>query len=319
MWEIKKTSILIIFLLVAILSGKAAAEKRIGILMFSEQARYLMAARGFMDALKEGGFTEDRLTVTRKQADANKAKAAELVEQFASQNIDLIFTVGTHATIAVTQKIKDSPIVFAEVYDPVGSGIAKDWESSGNNTTGVSTRLPMSDVVDSLKRFAPVKRLGVLYTPGEKNSEAQLRDLEGIQTASGIKVIPAPASNTEEVAQILPLIMKSTDAIYITGSNLVNRELASIVDMTTRTKAVTVTHLDDLVEQGVLLGVVPDSYLSGHEAGKMALKILFGAPPSSIPIEIPKDYQVVINLKTARAGGFQAPPDFMKTIERTIE
>jgi len=316
---IKAMSIFIFFFFVALLSGETAAEKRIGILMFSDQARYTEATRGFIDVLREKGFTEDRTTITTEEAGANKAKAAELVHELAAQHMDLIFTVGTHATLAVAQKIKDLPIVFTEVYDPVAAGIANDWESSGNNTTGVSTKLPMTKVLDSLKQFTPVKRLGVLYTPGEKNSEAQLRDLQDTQTGSGIKIIPAPIAKTEEIAQILPLITKSTDALYITGSNLVNSRIASIVDMTSRARTVTVTHLEDLVEQGVLLGVVPGSYLSGRLAGEMAVKILLGAQPSSIPIEHPKDYKVVINLKTAGSGGFQVPPGFVQTAGRTIE
>ncbi len=307
------------FLFFALLPGEAGAQKRIGILMFSGQARYVEAARGFRDALKEAGFGEAQTKITVDEAGANKAKAAELVQQFAEENMDLIFTVGTHATIAVTQKIKDVPVVFAQVYDPVDAGIAKDWKSSGNNTTGVTTKVPMSKVMDRLKQFGPVKRLGVLYTPGEKNSVAQLKDLQSTQSSYGIKVIPVPLTKTEEVAKLLPLVIASTDALYVTGSNLVNSQLPHIVALSTEAGLFTITHLEDLVEQGVLLGVVPVSYLIGHLAGEKAIKILLGAQPSSIPIETLKRFDVIINLKTARAGGFRIPPDFMKTVERTIE
>jgi putative ABC transport system substrate-binding protein len=68
------------------------------------------------------------------------------------------------------------------VYDPVEAGIAKDWEGSGNNTTGTSSKIPMSNLMDCLTDFAPVKRLAVMYTPGEKNSETQLK---GRQTQKG--------------------------------------------------------------------------------------------------------------------------------------
>jgi putative tryptophan/tyrosine transport system substrate-binding protein len=161
--------------------------------------------------------------------------------------------------------------------------------------------------------------LGVLYTPGEKNSVAQLKDLQSTQSSYGIKVIPVPLTKTEEVAKLLPLVIASTDALYVTGSNLVNSQLPHIVALSTEAGLFTITHLEDLVEQGVLLGVVPVSYLIGHLAGEKAIKILLGAQPSSIPIETLKRFDVIINLKTARAGGFRIPPDFMKTVERTIE
>ena len=320
---IKRTRIIVIMLIlisfVALLTGRAEAGKRIGILTFSSQARYLETVRGIRDALKEAGFGEAEAKITLEDAGANKAKAAELVQHFSSGNMDLIFTVGTQATIAVTQKVKDVPIVFAQVYDPVAAGIARSWESSGNNTTGATSKLPMSTLIDSLMQFVPVKRLGVLYTPGEKNSEIQLKDLQGIQASYGIKVIPVPLARAEEVMQLLPLVIGSTDALYVTGSNLVNSQLSSIVDLVTKARLVTISHLEDVVDQGVLIGVAPSSYLIGRLAGAKAVKIFQGAQPSSIPIETLKEFDVIINLKTAKAGGFQVPPDFMKTVRSTIE
>ena len=309
----------VVFLTLAPFSIEAGAEKRIGILLFSEETRYVEATKGFMDTLKEAGFGELQTKITVENAGANKAKVAELVQKFAAAKMDLIFTGGTHATTAVAWEIKDVPIVFSVVYDPVEAGIAKDWKSSGNNTTGTSSKVPMSKLMDSLKVFAPVKRLAVLYTFGEKNSEAQLKDLQGIQADYGIKVVPVPLTRTEEVEQLLPVVIRSTDALYVTGSNLVDSQISIIVDMATKGKVITITHLDDLVAKGVLLGVCSDSYSMGRLAGEKAVKILKGARPSSIPIESLKQFDVMINLKTAKAGGFQVLPDFMKTVRRTIK
>ena len=309
----------VVFLTLALFSIEAGAEKRIGVLLFSEEARYIEATKGFMDTLKERGFGEPQTKIIIENAGGNKAKVAELVQKFAAAKMDLIFTLGTSATTAVAREIKDVPIVFSVVYDPVEAGIAKNWKSSGNNTTGTSSKVPMSKLMDSLKVFAPVKRLAVLYTSGEKNSEAQLKDLQGIQADYGIKVVPVPLTRTEEVAQLLPVVIRSTDALYVTGSNLVNSQISIIVDMATKGKVITITHLDDLVEKGVLLGVCSDSYPMGRLAGEKAVKILKGARPSSIPIELLKQCDVMINLKTAKAGDFQVPPDFMKTVRRTIK
>lgn len=310
---------IVVFLAVSLFSIEAKAEKRIGVLLFSDEARYMEATKGFTDRLKEAGFVEPQTKIILEEAHANKAKAAELVQKFAALKMDLIFTAGTHATLAVAQEIKDVPIVFSEVYDPVEAGIAKSWKSSGNNTTGTSTKVPMSKVIDALKQFTPVNKMAVLYAPGEKNSEAQLKNIQEIQTGYGIKVVPVPFTRTEEFTQLLPIVMRLADVLYITGSNLVNSQISTIVDMATKAKVVTITHLEDLVEKGVLLGVCSDSYTIGRLAGEKALKIFKGAKPSSIPIESPKQYDVMINMKTAKAGGFQIPHSFMKTVKRTIE
>ena len=320
MWIIKKGVFsAVVFLIAALFSMEAGAEKRIVVLKFSDELRYIEATKGFVDALKEAGFGEGKTKITIESAGANMAKAAELVRKFAAAKMDLIFTVGTSMTVPVAREIKDAPIVFGVVYDPVGAGIAKDWESSGNNTTGSTTKIPMSKLMDSLKRFAPVKSLAMLYTPGEKNSEIQLKDMQEIQTDYRFKVVPVPLTRTDEFAQLLPIVIRSADALYVTGSNLVNSQLPIIVDMATKAKVITITHLDDLVERGVLLGVCPNAYRNGHLAGEKAVKILKGAKPSSIPIESLKQFDVMINLKTAKAGDFQVPPAFMKTVRRTIE
>jgi putative ABC transport system substrate-binding protein len=309
----------VVFLTLALFSIEAQAQRKIGVLMFSEEARYIEAEKGIRDKLREGGFGEPKTTFIVEQAGANKARAAELVQKFAAEKLDLIITLGTAATVPVSREIKDVPIVFCIVYNPVEAGIAKDWKSSGNNTTGASSKIPMSWLMESLKNFTQVKRLAVLYTPGEKNSELQLIDLQKIQAHYSFKVIPVLLTTIEEINQLLPEVFRTTEAVYVTGSNLVNSQVSVIVDMATKAKVITITHLDDLVEKGVLLGVCADSYSLGQLAGEKAVKILKGVKPSSIPIESAKKSDVILNMKTAKKGQFQIPPNLMKTVTWTIE
>ena len=320
MWIIKKAVFsAVVFLIVALFSIEAQAQRKIGVLMFSEEARYIEALKGTKDKLREGGFGEPKTTFIVEQAGANKARAAELVQKFAAEKLDLIITLGTSATLAVSREIQDVPIVFSVVYDPVDAGIAKGWESSGNNTTGSSSKIPMSRLTESLKNFTQVKRLAVLYTTGEKNSESVLKDLQRTEANYKIKVIPVRLTKIEEVNQLLPEVLRTADAVYVTGSNLVDSQVVVIADMATKAKVITITHLDDLVEKGVLLGVCADAYSMGQLAGEKAVKILKGVNPSSIPIESAKKSGVILNMKTAQKGQFQIPPNLMKTVTRTIE
>ena len=320
MWIGKKMWICLVTILF-FTSNSIAAEpgKKIGILTFGDQVRYMESIRGFIDTLKEAGLGEPQAQFTIENAGSNKAVAAELVKKIAAAKFDLIFTAGTHATLAVSQEIKDVPIVFAQVYDPVEAGIAKSWQNSGNNTTGVSTRISMSQLIGHLKQLRPVNNLAVLYTPGEKNSESQLIDLQEIQGNSGVNIVPVPLAKTEDIEQILPLLMVRTDAVYITGSNFVNNHLSMVLNVAIKGKIITVSHLEDLVEKGVLLGVGPNPYIVGRLAGKKAIRIFEGELPSTIPIETSKQLDVIINMKTVQAGGFQIPPEFMKTVSKKIE
>jgi putative ABC transport system substrate-binding protein len=297
----------------------AGEAKKIGILIFSEESRYKEATNGILDELRSAGYGEPAAAFVVEHAGASKARAAELVRTFASAKMDLIFSLGTSMTIPVAREIKDVPIVFSVVYDPVDAGIVKDWKSSGNNTTGTSTRLPIARMLDVLASFSEVNRLAVLYTPGEKNSETQLKDLQAGRADRSIQIIPVPLSLKEDIAQILPEVVRTSDALYLTGSNLVDSQVAMIVDMATRKQVVTITHLEDLVEKGVLIGVCADSYTLGRLAGKKAVNVLQGAKPSSLPIETLKELDVILNRTTAEAGRFPISASFRKSVTRVVE
>jgi len=301
------------------LSLEARAEKRIGVLLWSEEPRYIETKNGVIGQLRKEGFGEPEVKLTIENAGGNKAKLSEIVHKFTTAKMDLIISIGTTATIAVTREIKDVPVVFSMVYDPVEVNIAQNWKSSGNNTTGASPRVPMSKLVDTLKRFAPVKRLAVLYTPAEQNSVVQLKELLTAQSDSQLEIVPVPLTNSQEVALILPEVIRTVDAIYLSGSSVVGKTIAVIVDLATKAKVVTITHLDDLVNQGVLLGVCANPYAVGRLAARKAVKVLKGAEPSSIPIETLKNLDLIINLKTAKAGQFKIPPSFIKSATKVIE
>jgi putative ABC transport system substrate-binding protein len=322
MSRIKIKGLVIFIALVAmtnLLPVEARAEKRIGVLIWSEEPRYIETKNGIMEQLKKEGFGEPAVKLTIENAGGNKVKLEKIVQKFATAKMDLIISIGTTATIPVAREIKDVPIVFSMVYDPVEVNIAQTWKSSGNNTTGASPRVSMSKLVDTLKRFASVKRLAVLYTPAEKNSVVQLKELIGSQSGFQLEIVPVPLTNSEDVALILPEVIRTVDAIYLSGSSVVGKTISVIVDLATKAKVVTITHLDDLVSEGVLLGVCANPYAVGRLAARKAVKVLKGAKPSSIPIETLKHLDLIVNIKTAKAGQFKIPPSFMKSVTKIIE
>jgi len=128
-------------------SADVRAEKRIAMLLWDEDSRFVDCAKGVLDQLKGDGYGEPGVTITMENAQGSKLKLAELVTKFANAKPDMIVSLGTMPTIAVTKEIKDIPVVFGMVYDPVEAGIAKSWKSSGNNTTGASPLIPMSTLV----------------------------------------------------------------------------------------------------------------------------------------------------------------------------
>ena len=314
------TIILSLFLMLSLFSAAdAKTNKKIGIIIFSEEVRYDEARRGIFDQLKEGGFAEPNVMYTITNAKGSKAKATEAAQKFSEAKMDLIIAMGTSAAIIAAKVIKNTPIVFSTVYNPVESGIAKNLKSSGNNTTGVTTWFPLSKMIYFMKEFAPVKTLAVLYTPEEKNTVAQLLELQKSQAETQIKVVPIIIASREDLTLMMPEAVRVADAIYLTGSSIIGNAVPFIVEMANKSKVITVSHLDDLVQKGALLGMGVDSYTSGRQAGKIAVKVLKGAKPSSIPIESGKKTNSFFNMRSAKAGQFHIPPAFLKKVTQVIE
>jgi len=307
-----------LFLVVSLLSAEARAEKKIGVLIWDDDARYTDAYKGIVEQLKKNGFAEPAVKFTVENAGGNKAKAAGLSKKIAAAKPDMVIAVGTSAAVPAANEIKDIPLVFSMVYDPVDSKIAADWKSSGNNTTGSSSKVPMEQIFSIMEKLTPVKNLAVLYTPGEKNSEAQLREVQSVKGNFKITVMPVPVTGKNNVATVMSEVVNRVQAIYITGSNIVGDSLPAIVSAAAKAKVITVTHLSDLVEKGVLLGVTANPAALGHLAGTKAAKILKGEKASSIPIETLKQFDTLINMKTAKASQLEVPASLKKS-SRIIE
>lgn len=305
--------------MIAMPAGAGLPEKRIGILFWNKAPRYTDAKNGIMDQLKNEGFEEPAVQFFIVNADGNKAKAVEAVQTFTVEKMDMIISLGTSATLVVTRDVKYVPVVFSSVFDPVASKIAKSWESSDNNTTGVSNWVALAMTLTHLKELAPVKTLAVLYTASELNSVVQLKELQDLQADFQIKIIPVPLTTLEDVSQLLPEVMRGVDALYFSGSNVVDKAATVIVDMATKARVITITHIDDLMDKGVLLGVCANSYSVGRLTGEKAAKVLRGEKPAAIPLGRLEQLEVTINMRTAKAGGFQLSPSFMKSVTKVIE
>ena len=320
-WKVLRNIALLvaISLVIQIIPAEAGTDKRIGLLLWDEDSRFVDCAKGVRDQLKSDGYGEPGVTISMENAQGSKFKLAEAVMKFANAKPDMIVSLGTIPTIAVTKEIKDIPVVFGMVYDPVEAGIAKGWKSSGNNTTGASPLIPMSTLVSTLKEVRPVKTLAVLYTADEKQSRIQLLELKKIQEHSQLKVIPVILSEKEDVTKVLASVVRAADAVYVTGATMIGRIVPTIVEMASNARVVTITHLPDYVNKGVLIGVCANPYFVGRLTGKKAVQVLRGAKPSAIPVETEKRVDLILNRKTAAAGQFQIPPSFMKKVTKTVE
>lgn len=312
-------SLLLLAALDASVPGEIMAGYRIGVLFYSEEPRYASAFAGIKKELAKSGFREPKTTFILGNAAGSKAKAAEIVRSFSERQLSLIITLGTNATIMAAHEIYDVPIVFCMVYDPVKVRVARDWRSSARNTTGVSPRIEMSELIKRLSEIRPPRRIAVLYTPGEKNTEVQMKELQALQEKMAFKVVPVIIASQKEIQQVLADVLPTVDTLYFTGSSIAGTNIPAITALAAKARVISVTHLEDLVEGGVMLAVAADPYKLGVMAGKKAVAVLRGAPPESIPLEYMKAPQLYLNRKTAAATGIKLPELLVRRAEKIFE
>lgn len=289
--------------------GSASATKIVVLDFNHAEKRHLIPYQAIADTLKEEGFRDATLVV--EDAGGKKDKAAELSRKLAQdKSVDLYMALGTSAAVPLAKEVKDRPLVFGMVFNPIESHIAKDWASSGNNTTGASDYVSLTAFLTRLVKRAklPVKKIGMLYSPGEKNTEVELADVQAAAKDLGIDVEAVAVPDEAALSKWAGSLKRGQyDLVVLSGANVINHDVAVAAGALARAKIMSVTHLEDLVERGVLLGLVADMREVGRLAGKAAARVLRGEAPSAIRIEYPLP-KLIINEKAVAAGGFEIPP-----------
>ncbi len=301
----------------------AAAEKiKVGLLRFGDESGYPLSEKGVLAQLKTEGFDESNVDFDLRNANSEKIKTAEIIKEFVDKKKDLIIAIGTSVAIEAYKQTKDIPLLCVQVFDPVESGLAKSWENSGTNVTGTSSWVNLAVMMNVLKNVSPLKRVGVLYSQEERNSVIQLEGLKKIQKEMGFEVIAANVSKPEEAGEAARSLVGNVDSIFVTGATIVGKGLevsGGIMEVVIKAKIPTITHSEFRAQKGVLLAVSPNTFKVGELAGKKGAQILRGTKPADIPIEPLKNYDIVINLKTAKKMGLDIPVSLLKIASKVIK
>ena len=137
-------------------SGKDDEIYKIGINQIVQHSALDSAREGFIDGLKEKGYVDgENIEIEHENAQGDVSIAQTISKQFVNNKVDLIFAIATPSAQSAYNATKEIPIVFTAVTDPVDAGIAKDWKSSGNNVTGTSDKVPVTEQIALLKKLVP--------------------------------------------------------------------------------------------------------------------------------------------------------------------
>lgn len=266
------------------------------------------------DGAVENGFREG---VHRRYPEArfyvySAAEDPELLQRFldeaATRDHDLYYVAGTAAARRVLAAEKKKPVVFTMVQAPVEEGLIASWETSENNATGISNRVPILNQLKALRRISSFRTLGVLYNPTNPDSRQQLLELERLQPFLDYEVLRLPVTAAPQVRDLRFSGPLAPEAVYLTHDPLIERLGHSVLERINGANLPSLAADMSLVtRRGALLGLVPDEYRIGRLAALSAVKIFEGSSPTAIPSSALDFFMVALNMHTVREIDVQVP------------
>jgi putative ABC transport system substrate-binding protein len=294
-----------------------AQQKVVSITQIVEHPALDNARKGFMDGLKEAGV-EAKFNVHIAQG--NAATNVQIASQMLDEKPNLVLAIATPGAQVCAQKIKDIPVIFTAVSDPVGAGLVKTMDAPGGNLTGMTDMPPVDKQLELIKKILPkATKLGVIYNAGEANSVSQVSAVKAVAAKMGMTVAEATVANSGGVFQAAKSLVGKCDAVYIGLDNTVVSALESVVKVCEENKLPMFSSDNESVEKGAIAALAVDYYAMGKQTAAMAKKVLDGAKPATLPVEALKNLDVHLNLKAAKAQGVTVPADVVASAKKKYE
>jgi putative ABC transport system substrate-binding protein len=324
---------------ISLLGGAAAAwplaagaqqpdrMRRIGVLMVyaenDSEAQAWVAA--FREGLQKLGWTEGRnIRIDTRWAAADAEAMQRFAQELVALQPDLILSQVTLTTAALLQQTRTIPIVFAMVADPVDSGFVASLSRPGGNATGfASNEGSLSGKwLELLKEIAPrVNRVAFLFNPATAPfAEYYLNPFKAAAASFAVEAIAAPVHDTSELESVVAAQAREPNGgLIIMPDAFTNVHRAEITSLAARYRLPAVYPYRFFTEIGGLLSYGFDRLDNFRRAATYADRILKGAKPSELPVQLPVKFELVINLKTAKALGLDVPLHLQQRADEVIE
>ena len=302
--------------------------RRIGVLMgYAESDREGQAfVAAFREELQKLGWTEGRnIRIDTRWATPDDAESRQrFAKELVALQPDLILSHSTPTTAALLQQTRTIPIVFAIVSDPVGSGFVASFPRPGGNVTGFTNMEPTmaGKWLELLKEIAPrVARVAFLFNPATAPyAEYYLNPFKAAAASFAVEAIAAPVHDTSELETVVAAQAREPNGgLIVMPDTFTTAHRAEITSLAARYRLPAVYPFRFFAELGGLLSYGNDLVDNFRRAATYADRILKGAKPSELPVQAPVKFELVINLKTAKALGLTVPPASLARADEVIE
>jgi putative ABC transport system substrate-binding protein len=306
---------------------QAAKVPRIGFLSLN-LAPNSHLHEAFRQGLRDLGYIQGRnIVIEIRDAEGKYERLPALAAELVALKVDVIVTGGgTPPALAAKQATKTIPIVFASAPDPVTDGLVASLARPGGNVTGLSNINPelVGKCLEQLKQAVPgVSRVAVLWQPGfmdERTDREMLKAEDVAARALGVRLQVVEARGPADLDRAFSDMTKArAGALTVLPSAMLFTERRRLVDLATKTRLPAVYPQKEFVEAGGLMAYGPSLADLFRRAATYVDKILRGAKPADLPVEQPTKFELIINLKTAKALGLTIPPSLLQRADQVIE
>lgn len=289
----------------AFFSGCKKSEKtKIGIAKIVQHVALDDIERGVIDVVKEAGIDAE---FDLQNANGDVGTAAQIASQFKAEKVDVAVGIATPIALALANTLKEIPVVFGTVTDPLGAGLVTTLEHGEGNVTGMSDAIPTDQHIRLFAEVAGIKTLGYIYTSNEDNSSSALELVKKGCEEAGIALVTQSITKSDEVKQAAEAIVNRVDGIYLSTDNTVFSAISALVDVFGKAKKPIFSgDVTAAREGGIFIASGFNYYKAGRATGEMVVAILRGALPSEMPIRFmtePSDSDFLIDLDVAANCG----------------
>jgi putative ABC transport system substrate-binding protein len=277
----------------------------------------------FAQRLRELGWTEGHsVAIEYRWADGRADRFAPLAAELVRLKVDVIATWGTATVIAVKQATSTIPVVFTVVSDPVGTGLVASLARPGGNVTGLSTQHieAAGKRLELLREIVPgLRRLAIMGNVGNPASALEMREIQHTARALGLDVVILEIRRTEDIAPAFSALEGRAGAMFIAPEQLINTNRSQINALALAARLPTMHGFREPVVAGALMSYGPNYLDMFRRTAEIVDKVLRGTKPSDIPVEQPTRFDLVINLRTAKALGLDVPAKLLALADEVIE
>jgi putative ABC transport system substrate-binding protein len=274
--------------------------------------------------LKDFGYVEGQNIILEfRWAEGKLDQLPELAADLVRIQVDVIVTLAPPATAAAKHATQTIPIVFVAMGDPVASGVVASLAQPGTNLTGTTRMIPEMSVkhVELLKETVPsLAKLAVLWNPTNSSHPPALQAVHAAARSLLLQVLPLEVRAPAELDNIFAVIVRErADGVLFIADPIFFIHLKRMVELIASNRLPAICNFIEFPKMGGLMGYapsIPDEFR--HAAGHID-KILKGAKPAGLPVEQPTKFELVVNLKTARAIGIQLPTSILLRADEVIE